>query len=155
MNENFDLEQFTTISDYVFHHAKCNPDGEALVWNGFRQSYAQFADTIEQISKALLARGIERGDRIAMLGVPRPEFMHLLMATTDIGAIWMGMHPRYQMPEFKHVVNLAKPRLKLPTHVQVYRELVRGKLVAARIDGNKKGEHLVDGGPERLEEDHQ
>jgi len=106
-----DIPVLARISDYVYYHAEQNPNAEALVFKSYRINYQQFATRIKKLSCALIASGINKGDRIAMLGTPRPEFMLLLMAATDIGAIWMGMHPRYQMREFSHVVDLAQPKL--------------------------------------------
>jgi len=102
---------FAKISDYVFHHASTRPDAEAIVWKDQRISYTGFAQQVEVLSRALIAHGIGRGDRIALLGMPRPEFIIVMMAAVDIGAIWMGMHPRYKLAEFRHVVELASPSL--------------------------------------------
>jgi acyl-CoA synthetase (AMP-forming)/AMP-acid ligase II len=116
------------ISEYVFHHAARQPDGEALVWDDIRIGYGEFAERVKVLSRALLSAGIRRGDRIAMLGMPRPEYMVVMMATADIGAIWMGMHPRYRLPEFRHVVGLAEPKL-----IFAY----------PRIDGREYSEELL------------
>lgn len=105
------MNELEKISDYVFHHAAHSPQSEALVWNENRITYAEFAQQIESISRALLAAGVKKGDRIAMLGSPRPEFWILLLATADIGAIWLGLHPRYQLPEFDHVIQQAQPKI--------------------------------------------
>jgi acyl-CoA synthetase (AMP-forming)/AMP-acid ligase II len=99
------------ISDYVFFHADHSPETEAMVWNDTRVNYRSFAQQVENVSQALIAYGIQKGDRVALLGSPRPEFFIVMMATVDIGAIWMGMHPRYKITEFRHVVDTAQPKL--------------------------------------------
>ena len=99
------------ISDYVFFHAQHRPDHEAIVWKDVRLDYKAFAHSVESVSRALITYGIQKGDRIALLGSPRPEFYIIMMATVDIGAIWMGMHPRYKITEFRHVVDTAQPKL--------------------------------------------
>ncbi len=106
-----DIPMLARISEYVYYHAEQNPNTEALVFKNQRFSYQQFATITKKLSCALIASGITKGDRVAMLGTPQPEFMLLLIAAADVGAIWMGMHPRYQMREFSHVVDLARPRL--------------------------------------------
>jgi len=66
---------------------------------------------VETLSRGLIASGVKRGDRIGFLGSPRPEFFIVMMAVVDIGAIWMGLHPRYQLAEFRHVVEQAAPKI--------------------------------------------
>ena len=75
-----------------------------------RINYDQFAKQVTSLTKALLAQGLKKGDRVAFLGMPRPEYMIVMMSVVDIGAIWMGMHPRYKLNEFRHVVSLAQPK---------------------------------------------
>ncbi|MBX2885546.1 MAG: acyl--CoA ligase [Granulosicoccus sp.] len=111
MSDATQIPVLTRISEYVSYHAANQPETEALVLRERRIDYQSFAEEIKRYAKALIFAGVTHGDRIAMLGAPRPEFMLLLMATVDIGAIWMGMHPRYRMREFRHVVGLAKPKL--------------------------------------------
>ncbi len=106
-----EIPQLNKISDYVFHHAETQPTSEAMVWQDIRFNYQQFADQVKTVSRALLAAGVGKGDRVALLGVPRPEFFIVLMATVDIGAIWMGLHPRYKLSEIRHVIERAEPKL--------------------------------------------
>ena len=118
MSDSLEIARLEKISDYVFHHAELTPHVEALVWRDTRISYAQLARMVEQVSLALLAHGIEHGDRVALLGAPRQEFFIVMMAAVDIGAIWMGIHPRYTLHEMGHVIETAKPKL-----VFSYREI--------------------------------
>lgn len=102
---------FGRISEYVFYHGEQSPQHEALVFQDQRITYKDFADRVKAISQALIGSGVQPGDRIAFLGSPRPESLLVMMACVDIGAIWMGMHPRYQLAEFCHVTELAEPRV--------------------------------------------
>ncbi|NKB77527.1 MAG: AMP-binding protein [Gammaproteobacteria bacterium] len=111
MKSELDIPMLERISDYVFFHADNQPTREALVHKGARYNYAELANEVKQVSRALLASGVNAGDRIALLGPPSPEFFIVMMATVDIGAIWMGMHPRYKLAEFQHVVSTAQPKL--------------------------------------------
>jgi len=102
---------FPRISDYAFHHAAERPDAEAAIFGATCMSYAELADRVLRCAKALLTVGVGKGDRDAMLSTPRPEWLVVLLATADIGAIWVGLHPRYQMPEFRHVVGQSAPKV--------------------------------------------
>ena len=99
------------VSDYVYHYAQHQPEHEALVWQSVRITYSGFAQKVKTVSRALLSSGIKKGDRIAFLGPPRPEYFIVMMAAVDIGAIWIGLNPRYRIGEFRHVMNQGSPKL--------------------------------------------
>ena len=48
-----------------------------------------------------------------MLVSSRPEFFEAMLASVAIGAIWLGLHPRYKLPEFRHVLAESTPKLLL------------------------------------------
>ena len=84
------------ISDYPAHYAAERPDADALVMGetkGETLNWQQFKDGIDRCTRALAACGVERGDRVAMLSAPRPEYLIVYMATARIGAIWQGAQP--------------------------------------------------------------
>ena len=78
-----------------------------------RISYGDLLARVSDLSRALLANGVAHGDRVAMLTAPHPEFLVSMLATTDIGAIWLGLHPRYRLPELHHVIGEAEPKVVL------------------------------------------
>ena len=106
-----DTPELARISDYVFHYAERTPAAEAAVLRDTRWSYAELAGQIELCARALRAASVKKGDRVAMLATPRPEFLLVLLAAADIGAIWVGLHPRYQLLELRYVVDQARPAL--------------------------------------------
>lgn len=99
------------VFDLVLHHAQRDPDRPALVWRDSRLNYVGLAAKVRQTADALLAAGVRHGDRVAMLATPRPEFVILFLAVSAIGAIWLGLHPRYRLGEFRHVIGEARPKL--------------------------------------------
>jgi acyl-CoA synthetase (AMP-forming)/AMP-acid ligase II len=58
-----------------------------------------------------LAQGVERGDRVATLATPHPDYFIVFLATASIGAIWVGLNPKYSRPELLQVLADAEPRL--------------------------------------------
>ncbi|MEO8448968.1 MAG: class I adenylate-forming enzyme family protein [Gemmatimonadota bacterium] len=99
------------ISDYPAHWASIDPVREAVVFEGSRWSYHELADRVDRCARALLACGVARGDRVATLSPPHPDFYVTFLATASIGAIWLGLNPRYQLPELEYVAGDATPRL--------------------------------------------
>lgn len=97
------------IGQCVSHHAAREPLREAAVHHDKRLTYGDLETAMTRWAKALLAAGVGHGDRVAMLTPPSSEWLTVMLATTEIGAIWCGYHPRYKRPEFKHVTQLAEP----------------------------------------------
>ena len=106
------------ISDYVLHYAKHAPHRLALAQDDRRVTYEQLAQSVRACARALLACGIEKGDRVAMLATPSIEFYVVYMATVSIGGIWLGLNPRHRLGEFRDVLADARPKL-LISRVQI------------------------------------
>ena len=106
------------IGDCVRFHAALDPEHPVCVHDGAITTYGALAAEMARWSKALLAAGVVRGDRVAMLAVPSTRWLTIMLAATDIGAIWTGYHPRYRMGEFRHVTELAEPKVVIaPRHL--------------------------------------
>ena len=101
------------LADYVRHFAAHTPDSVAIVSGSRRLTYAELAGEVEAWSRALLAARIAKGDRIAMLCSPSAEFWIAFLAASQIGAIWVGLNPKYTQREIDYVVADARPRLLL------------------------------------------
>ncbi len=87
------------------------PEADAVVWGERRLNYRDLAAEVAACAKGLLALGVAPGDRVALLSTPRPEFIIVLLAVTEIGAIWVGLHPRYRLAELRYVVGKARPKV--------------------------------------------
>ncbi len=99
------------LNDPIAHWARATPEAEALVLNETRMSYRALNDRIDALAKAMLAAGIVKGDRVATLQTPHPDFILVLLAAASIGAIWVGLNPRYRREEMAHVLVDSTPRL--------------------------------------------
>ena len=101
---------YTTIAGYVGHYAQTTPDHEAVIFADQRLSYRQLAEQVSHCAKALLARGLEKGDRVAVLSTSRLEYWITFLATTQVGGIWLGLNPKYRLAEMRYVVDDAQPK---------------------------------------------
>ena len=99
------------ITDHLDHRAEERPDQDFLVLDDTRLTYAETRALVDRTARALVAAGVEKGDRIAMLSSPRPEFFIHFLAVTSIGAIWVGLNPKYTSTELDHVVGDAEPTM--------------------------------------------
>jgi fatty-acyl-CoA synthase len=79
------------------------------VLNDSATSYEQLANAISKCAAALHLAGIRKGDIIATLSSPRPEFILTFLAAARIGAVWLGLNPQYTYDELKFTLSDAKP----------------------------------------------
>lgn len=76
------------------------PDKAAIRFEGHTLSYAGFNRRIGWVAHALKSQlGIERGDRIAILSLNRPDYLTLLYACARLGAILVPLNWRLAAAE--------------------------------------------------------
>lgn len=97
------------ISDFPAAHASQRPGSLAAVFVDHRITYAELAHQVDRCGRAMIANGVRKGDRIAVLSTPRPEFLVILLAGIRIGAIVVGLNPSHQIDEFRYVVGDCRP----------------------------------------------
>lgn len=93
------------VSDYLKKGATIYPEKIALIFDDQRISYKTFAHNVERLASYLLKIGVSKGDCIAYLTSPRPEFFYLLMAASRIGAIVVGLGTRHTDSEMEYILN--------------------------------------------------
>lgn len=97
--------------DILSNHARDYPDRIALAYEEEQISYAEFAMSVDQCTQQFIALGITAGDCIAVLTPPRPEAMVTFFAASRLGAVWVGLNPRYRIRELAYVIGHATPKL--------------------------------------------
>jgi acyl-CoA synthetase (AMP-forming)/AMP-acid ligase II len=131
----------TTISEPVTAHAMRDPNAVALVFGERRISYRELMQQVDRLAAALLAAGVRKGDRVAMLSTPHPDFVVSVLAASSIGAIWLGLNPRYRLPELQHCVLDSSPKILLA------RQSLLGRSYEAEINALRASceslEHVV------------
>lgn len=104
-------EPYLLLWQHVEHWARAKPDAEALVFGDERLTWAQLSAHVDLCAKALLELGVEKGDRVAMVSMGRPEFMILFMASAKVGAVWLGLSPKFTLDELRYVIGHSQPRV--------------------------------------------
>jgi acyl-CoA synthetase (AMP-forming)/AMP-acid ligase II len=99
------------IHDLLASHASAVPTNEAAVEGELRLTYADLAERVDAIARSLIAFGIAPGDRVATMVPPSLDFWLTYLASVSIGATWMGLNPRYQLPEYAYLLEDSEPRL--------------------------------------------
>jgi fatty-acyl-CoA synthase len=97
-------------------------DREALIVRsqGYRATYRQLWDSVSQLARALMALGVEPGDRVGIWSPNRFEWVVVQYATARIGAILVNINPAYQANELEYVLKQAGIRILL--HARGFRQ---------------------------------
>lgn len=104
-------------------------DREALVdvVSGRRWTYTELGADIDELARALMASGVEKGDRVGIWALNCPEWVLLQYATARIGAVMVTINPAYRAHELEFVLKQAGIRLlvaSLAHRTSDYRALV-------------------------------
>ena len=118
-----------TIGENLGRTAERVPTREALVVRSqrYRATYQQLWDATTALSKALMARGIQKGDRVGVWAPNRYEWVIIQYATARIGAILVNVNPAYKARELAHALNQSETRLLL--HSRGFRQTNYGELL--------------------------
>lgn len=99
------------VSDYIVYAAASFPTREALISAEHCVTYRELQENMDAIAAALIASGVRKGDRIATHAPPCPQFLELFLAAASIGAIWVGLNPKYSARELAHPIQDCAPSL--------------------------------------------
>jgi fatty-acyl-CoA synthase len=75
------------LGDLLARTAARTPDRAALVWRGRTDTFAALDATVNRTANALAARGVGRGDRVAVFCHNCREFVVVYFALAKLGAI--------------------------------------------------------------------
>lgn len=94
------------IGSWVAGRAFRDPAGTALVDGntGARRTYAELHARTSALADALAARGVRRGDRVALLAFNSPEFLEVLLGAAKLGAITVPVNFRLTADEVRYVL---------------------------------------------------
>lgn len=99
----------TKLCELINYWQHTTPTAPALVVNDQTLSYQAFAQQIDTCAKQLLAQGVEAGDVVALYARPGLAFAVQLFACARIGAIWLGLNPKYSAAELTYILEHAHP----------------------------------------------
>ena len=98
-----------TLGGLLDEMASARPDAEAVVFRGDRLTYAALRGRADDLGRALLAVGVTRGDRVAVLLPNRPEWLMAAFAISKIGAVTVGVSTFSSPREIAWTVEHCRP----------------------------------------------
>lgn len=119
MPENMPTE---TVVAAVRRVARINPDRDAVVCDGARLSWAEFDQAINQAANMLIARGVTRGDRVAVLSPNSIAYAVLFMGILRAGGCVVPLSTMASSDALEKMVKDCGARVFCLA--QTYRDLV-------------------------------
>jgi fatty-acyl-CoA synthase len=116
-----------TLGALVDHLAREHAGREAVVFRGERLTFAALHAQIESLARALLALGVRRGDRVAVLLPNRPEWLITAFAAAKLGAPLVAISTFSTPREIAWTLEHARPS------VLVTMEAFRGRAYLAAV----------------------
>ena len=96
-----------TIGDKFDETVRKYQDKEALIVHhqNIRWSYRQLKIHVDKCAKALIACGLQKGDRVGIWSPNCSEWTVLQFATAKVGVILVNINPSYRLHELKYALN--------------------------------------------------
>ncbi len=104
-----------TVPALFFAQAERRGDAVALrrkergVWQ--RVSWSQYALEVRRVAAALIAAGLRRGDRVAILGQNRPEWLYCHLGAMTAGAVTCGIYPSCSPEQIQYLLEHSGARV--------------------------------------------
>jgi fatty-acyl-CoA synthase len=110
-----------TIGDNLRRTVERFGHREAIVVRpqGYRATYRQLWDQTTALARALLASGVQQGDRVGIWSPNRFEWVITQFATARIGAILVNINPAYKTSELQYA--LTQSGISLLIHARAFR----------------------------------
>jgi fatty-acyl-CoA synthase len=101
------------VTDWLDKRAKLTPKSVALIdyASGTETTYAEWNERANRTANYLKSLGIEKGDRVAVYAMNRPEYLDLFWAAPKIGAILQNLNWRLTVHELKGIVEGGAPKV--------------------------------------------
>lgn len=114
-----------TLPDFFRAFCGLHGGAEALVSGDERLSFADLDRISERLAQALVARGIAKGDRVAIAMRNCPTWVVSYMAVLKAGGIATLLNGWWEAHEMEHAILLTEPKL-------IIADSARGKRIAER-----------------------
>lgn len=92
-------------------------DKEFMFFEGRRWSFRQAREDIDRAARALMALGVQAGDRVALWLPNRPEWVHVQFAVLKIGAILVPVNTQARSTDLRYVLRQSEASVLVATDV--------------------------------------
>jgi long-chain acyl-CoA synthetase len=126
------MNQITRLFDIPYYQLERFPNDNMFVTktagSWVSMSTATFLTKANEMSSALLALGIEKGERVALISSNRVEWNVMDIALQQIGAIVVPLYPTISSEDYKYIFNDAAMRYAFVGNSEILERLNAVKL---------------------------
>src|SRR3989442_3522610 len=88
-----------TLGDLLDETARARPDADAVILRDQRLTYGALRARADELARALLAVGVRKGDRVAVLLPNRPEWLGAALPVCQLRSITLRGCTLFPAPE--------------------------------------------------------
>jgi long-chain acyl-CoA synthetase len=133
------------LHEYLRGHARTQPGKAALVWYGRAISYAELDRWSDAFAQALHARGVGKGDRVALFMQNCPQYLVAHFGIQKIGAIVSPCSPMFKAHEFAYQVgDLGAKALVVADHLASIAQSVADRVKVPHVFSVRYADLLPD-----------
>ncbi|MBM3491489.1 MAG: AMP-binding protein [Alphaproteobacteria bacterium] len=103
------------IPDVLSAHARWQPEALAVVGEGVRLTWRQFVADFHRLANALLARGLRKDDKVALLMRSSPEMLTAIAAIAKAGGVVVPLSPLFDPPAIGRMLVRSGSRFVIAT----------------------------------------
>jgi cyclohexanecarboxylate-CoA ligase/acyl-CoA synthetase len=111
-----------TLGRWLARHVRERPENRALLYQDQTWTWSGLAGKVAGIAHALAARGVARGDVVAVQLPNVPEFVFSYLAIARLGAVMCPLHMPYRGAEVRSLMSHSGARLAicLPQSIDMF-----------------------------------
>jgi len=117
-----------TLAQFYYHQLEKNPKKDAFTQkeNGAWVSLStqEFIDKANQLSTGLLALGIKKGDKIAVISNNRTEWHLTDLAVQQLGIINVPLYPNITPNDYKYILNNSGAKMVLISDEEILAKIL-------------------------------
>lgn len=91
--------------------SKLVPNDRMYIYKDRTISFSEIDNASDRVASWFLNRGIGKGDRIGIIALNQPEWLHVYFAAAKIGAVIVGLNVRYRDVELNYMLNQSEASL--------------------------------------------
>ena len=99
------------VNDFLRRSTKLFAESEAVVDGDRRFTWRQFGERVNQQANALVAMGVGKGDRVAIIAPNSHQFLETFYATAAIGAVIVPINYRLIPSDFEYILQHSEARV--------------------------------------------
>jgi len=106
-----EIPKFDNYWQYVEYWAEVNPDFPSLKDEHRTVTAGEFQAKTEQLAKAFLSLGVQKGDRIATILPQSIDYILVMIAANKVGAVLVPLDVKFRVADLKRFISHAEPKI--------------------------------------------